>query len=201
MTGYSRYPRPVLWCWSLALLATLALMTGCRANPPPASVGLGEPGPNGPFDLAIHSYNYTDHYIDSFYVNGVWGGNVRVSKATSGGGGGACCVRWYPLLPPPKKYTVRWVADACKHQVEVGGGVFDNYKQHWKEQEVTLTTPVPARPEYFEVHFYKDGHVEVAITDVYSPPRLKLPVDERGRRPGVPDWPQCTAEQMRTYVD
>lgn len=89
----------------------------------------------------------------------------------------------------------------CLHQVTEGGGVFDRHKSLWKEEDVYLTKPPPPKPENFEVHFYKDGHVEVEITDTYTPPRLKLTVDAKGNRPGVPGWPQCNAEQLRTYVD
>jgi hypothetical protein len=172
---------------------------GCTAGAP-ASLP-APPAEQGPFDLAIHSYNYTDNTISSFYVDGRWGGNVFVSQSDAGGGKSACCIRWYDFDTVPKTYRVRWVADACRHQVEIEGQMFDNYKRHWKEQDVELVTPPPARPEFFEVHFYKGGRVEVAITDEYSPPRLILPVDEHGFRPGFRDWPYCTAEQLRTYVD
>jgi hypothetical protein len=33
---------------------------------------------------------------------------------------------------------------------------------------------VPTEPTTLEVHFFPDRHIEVAITDKYSPPRLAL---------------------------
>ena len=44
----------------------------------------------------------------------------------------------------------------------------------FKEQDVELTGPVPKKPGYFEAHFYPDGHIEVAITETWSEPRLRL---------------------------
>lgn len=184
------------------LAVAAGLVAACQAGTPTPQTNATVTA-EGPFDLEIRPYNYTDHYIDSFYVDGNWGGNVFVSTPTSGGGGGACCVRWSPWMKVPKIYRVRWVADACIYQEEVGESreVFNSVRHLWKEQDVTLTTPPPAKPEAFEVHFYKDGRIEVAITDTYNPPRLKLPRTEDRQRPGVPDWPQCTPEQMRTYQE
>lgn len=49
-------------------------------------------------------------------------------------------------------------------------------KQAW----VTISPPFPSDPQNFEVHFYQDGHVEAAVTQWSSPPRISLP---KGRRP------------------
>jgi hypothetical protein len=45
-----------------------------------------------------------------------------------------------------------------------------------------LRPPIPAKPEYFEVHFYQDGHIEVAVTETDSPPRIVLGRSGRGTR-------------------
>ena len=42
------------------------------------------------------------------------------------------------------------------------------------ETKVLLNPSIPTNPENFEVHFYRDGHIELAATDDYSEPRLKL---------------------------
>lgn len=190
------------WVLPLALLGLVACQGGANASYAAVSGARS----SGAVGLPINSYNYTDRTISSFYVNGAWGGNVRLSKETSGGGGGTCCVTWYPSMNRdlPKKYRVRWIADMCKYQVEEGGGVFDRYRAVWKEQDAYLTELPPGKPKAFEVHFYRDGHAEVAMSEEFlARPRLKLLYDETtGGRPGIdPDWPQCTDEQMQNYVE
>lgn len=159
---------------------------------------------NGPVQLPIQGFNYTDRTISSFHVDGTWGGNLFVSRRGAGGGKSACCVDWYDLLHRelPKPYTIRWISDMCRYQVEEGGGVFDRYRSLWQE-EIVLLTDLPAeQPEAFQVHFFPDGRVEVAMAKAWEKPRLDLPYDPTtGRRPGVPDWPQCTDEQMKTYSE
>lgn len=108
--------------------------------------------------LTLHGYNYTDLGIGSYEVNGQGGGNVEVSDASGGGSKSACCVSVYTPMIEPQPITIKWNPTGDK----------------WCEQTVMLTSPLPAKPEYFEVHFYQDGHIEVAVTDNYSPPRLQL---------------------------
>lgn len=109
-------------------------------------------------NLTVYGYNYTDTGLGLFQVNGRGGGNLEVSTPTSGGGGSACCVSIF--LPFRKDQTVRvkWNRDA----------------DLWCEQEVPLRGPVPPDAAYFEVHFYRDGHIETQLTSRPSPPRLKL---------------------------
>jgi hypothetical protein len=109
----------------------------------------------------VYGYNYTDLYISSFSVNGQGGGNLAVSSPTGGGGGSVCCVMVRPNQKLTTPVTVRWTRDA--------------YTKVWCELDVMLKDPVPPNPEYFEVHFYQDGHVEVAVTEETSEPRVKLP--------------------------
>ena len=111
------------------------------------------------YSLGIVGYNYTDLYINYFIVNGTNGFNLGVSNEDSGGGKTACCFGWTPATKLPKPITVEWSRD--------GGN-------RWCRKKVMLDAPVPAEPTTLEVHFYPDGHIEVAITDQYSSPRLKL---------------------------
>lgn len=156
--------------------------------------------------MPIQGFNYTDRTISSFHVDGTWGGNLFVSRRGAGGGKSACCVDWYDLLHRelPKPYTIRWISDMCTYQIEVGDSkeVFTQHRSLWKEEVVLLTELPSERPEAFQVHFYPEGHVEVAMGKAGAKPRLDLPYDPTtGRRPGVPDWPQCTDEQMQTYSE
>jgi hypothetical protein len=109
--------------------------------------------------LAIYGYNYTDLYIISFAVDGQGGGNLAVSSPGGGGGGSVCCVMLNPRSKPPIPVTIKWRRDSSTI---------------WCEQEVMLNGPIPPDPHYFEVHFYPDGHVEVAVTDDASLPRLEM---------------------------
>lgn len=110
------------------------------------------------YNLTIYGYNYTDSYIGSFEVDGAGGGNLEVSIPEAGGGKSTCCTSLYTPLPPNNTVHVKWTHDG----------------EIWCETKVPFSGPVPAKPEYMEVHFYRDGHIEVAVTETNSPPRLKL---------------------------
>jgi Protein of unknown function (DUF3304) len=110
------------------------------------------------YSVVAYGYNYTDGYIDSFEVNGAGGGNLAVSTPTSPGGGHTCCVGLSSGTPPTRPFVILWTRD----------------RKRWCELTVYLTSPVPIEPRYLEVHFYQDGHIELAATQKASPPRLKL---------------------------
>jgi hypothetical protein len=125
--------------------------------------------------LGIVGYNYTERYIDQFYVDEQGGGNVDVSGEIGGGGGIVCCIAWREGTPLPQTVHVRWVDGGCmKTLTDSDGYTFKVPSHRFRELDAKLTSPVPPKPAYFEVHFYPDGHVELAITETMSPPRLKL---------------------------
>lgn len=109
--------------------------------------------------LTIVGYNYTDTYIGSFTVNGAGGGNIEVSSKTSGGGGGTCCASVPADTALPITIDIAWKRDG---------------KVPWCRQTILLDGPVPADPQYLEVHFFQDGSIKVAMSDYPSPPRLQL---------------------------
>jgi hypothetical protein len=132
-----------------------------------------------PVGLAIEGYNYTNRFIDSFTVtdehgNGSWGGNVDLSTPTAGGGGSTCCVMLDPGAKKPVRLRIDWTLDRVD---DAAGRTIapQTRKQAW----VTIGPPFPADPQNFEVHFYPDGHVEVAVSHWSSPPRIILPEDRR----------------------
>lgn len=178
--------------WVCMLLACAMAITACQAqdlvSKPPRS--------GQEVMLTMLAYNYTDNYIDSYEVDGASGGNVFVSGPTSGGGGGTCCVRWLVGRPLPVKVHIRWESGACVYTKRVDGEDFERAKQFFSERDVWLTTPPSENPQFFETHFYPDGHIEVAVTDDYTPPRLKLPRTKHMVRPGSKDQPRCTSEQL-----
>ncbi|WP_166432808.1 DUF3304 domain-containing protein [Luteimonas yindakuii] len=182
--------------WLCLLLAVLPLVA-CQARDANDPLADGEQ-----HGLGIRGYNYTDHAIENFSVDGTWGGDVRVSTPTAGGGGTTCCM---PVPNPrllPQTYTVRWTAEACWERVRGDGQWVTRYRSGWREKQVQFAGPLPEKPLAFEVHFYPNDEIRIEITDdIATPPRVILPRNERGRRPGVPDWGECTPEQLRTFIE
>lgn len=190
----TRGSRLMLALW----LCVLALALGaCQAQGVRPGVKARVPVIGERVMLTLHGYNYTDHYIDSYSVNGAGGGNLFISDANSGGGGGACCVLWGVGQRLPVQVHIRWESSACVYTKNVDGEDFERAKQFYSERDVQVTGPIPADPQYFETHFYPDGHIEVAVTDNYSPPRLIRPALKNGLRPGAKPWPPCTSEQLK----
>jgi hypothetical protein len=114
--------------------------------------------PKGMSGLTISGYNYTDSYIDSFTVESAGGGNLEVSSPSTIGGG-ACCASIPADTRLPIPVEIAWKRD---------GDV------PWCRQTVLLEEPVPENGHFFEVHFYPDGTIQVAIADEQRLPRLKL---------------------------
>lgn len=110
------------------------------------------------YSLGIVGYNYTDTAIIDYIVDGKGAFNLGVSTETSGGGSTVCCFSWRPDARVPFPITVEWTRD----------------RKRWCRKTVMLTEPGPATPTTLEVHFYPDRRIEVAVTDRYSPPRLRL---------------------------
>jgi hypothetical protein len=108
----------------------------------------------------IVGYNYTDHYIESFSVNGYGGGHIALSSPTSGGGGEYCCFYYIEGIGFPYEVEVEW-------------GSSDRWGPTQKAK-VRIPQPKLANPHMLEIHFYPDGHLEAELTDWYSDPRLKL---------------------------
>jgi Protein of unknown function (DUF3304) len=171
------------WLIPLAGLASLACM-GCDAAKADADNGKRD---NNHHALTIYGYNYTNQYIDQYSVNGQGGGNLFVSTPASSGGGGSCCIGWIDGTPLPQTVTVRWAHGTCLLKVTNSNGRTREVPVPlFKEELVQLTGPIPRDPGYFEVHIYPDEHVEVAITQTWSDPRLKLdPARE------VENYPPC----------
>lgn len=135
--------------------------------------------------LTIYGYNYTNRYIDDYRVNGQGGGNIDLSTETAGGSGGACCVSWLEGSKLPTKIEVMWTASYCvQRRTNSAGETRDWRKPILHVAELDFNGPVPKNPKYFEVHFYKDGQIELAMTEQSSWPRLKLPNGDGYARPG-----------------
>ncbi len=177
------------------------LILGCaQAEAPPSApsaFNLGEPQ-----SLLIQGYNYTDDYIDSFTVNGQGGGNLFVSGPSSGGGGSVCCVSYRLGTPLPIKLKVRWVGGYCIERVKnpypYGKPFYDNRRSLWRESEALAQDLSNGKPRALEVHIFPNGHVEAAITEGDSDPRVILPRAANYERPGVThNYPNCTDDQLQ----
>ena len=180
-----------------------ALVLGCAQAEAPGStaskpvIKYGEPA-----SLLIQGYNYTDDYIDSFTVNGQGGGNIFVSGPSSGGGGSVCCVSYRPGTPLPIKLKVRWVGGYCIQRVmspyPYGKPYYDNRRSLWLEADAQAVDLSNGKPKALEVHIFPDGHVEAAITEGDSDPRVILLRTAKYERPGVThNYPKCTDDQIK----
>ena len=113
------------------------------------------------YSLTLYAYNYTDTSLGSYEADGRGGGNVFLSDGTNGGGSSACCYSLTTPLSDKKTVKIRWLR-------------FRGRTGYWCEKDVPLKGPIPIDAEYLEVHFYLDGHIELAVTADNSPARIIL---------------------------
>jgi Protein of unknown function (DUF3304) len=169
------------------------LMVGLSACSTPADSAPTSPALHSPSEgLLLQGYNYTDHFINSYSVNGQGGGNIFESSPESGGGKSACCISWLPGTKLPVKIKVRWTASYCMKLMRTEFGDYEKRQDIYNEQDAWITEAVAEKPRALEVHFYRDGRIEAAVTHGDSPPRLKLPRENNRNRPGVSqEFPRC----------
>ena len=158
--------------------------TACQpegGKKPTAHVVTAEPAiaKGTPVSLTIMGFNYTDRDINDFYVDGTGGGNLSVSSASGGGGGSVCCSSYTTGTPAPE-IKVRWQADACAYDIrhDEDGNEFNTIFSIYKTAAVKVAA-ISLNPKYLEIHIFPDGHVEAAITDEVSSPRLVLDQNRR----------------------
>lgn len=159
-------------------------MVGCQETSPGPNI---EPKMGTEVSLTITGYNYTNKYIDEFYVESSSGGNLHVSSPNGGGGSSFCCYT-YIMGASLWKPMVRWHVGGCAYNTRKDsyGDVFFDIHRFYRTVEATLNPDIPNNPRYIEVHFYPDGHVETAITALPSGPRLSLSADREDRSPIKP---------------
>ena len=122
-----------------------------------------------PVMLGITGYNYTDHYISTFSVDGQGGGNVFFSTDTAGGGKETCCISLRHDEKLPVKMHVEWTY-GVEGDLQTGE-IFRSAETH--QMDVELKDPIPKTPHIFVVHFYPDNTVQVEVADDYPKPRVK----------------------------
>lgn len=179
---------------AVALLISCCIQHGChsRQDKNDILVNQGDAPAAKPINLTLHGYNYTDRYIDDYSVNGTSGGNLSVSGPGSVGGGSICCMTYF--RGAVQKVKVRWQADACSYieKSKISLEEIESIHSIYKEVEVDVSLIAGRAPRYFEVHFYPDGHVEAAITDVESRSRLRL----EQNRENNSKFPRCPHDQQ-----
>ncbi|MES2117682.1 MAG: DUF3304 domain-containing protein [Pseudomonadota bacterium] len=176
------------WLAPLFLALIVPALSSCKAQSNDEQAPPSKPPMGTKVALTLTGYNYTNRYIDTFSVDGAGGGNLFVSHGASGGGGSVCCVS-YVTGARARKVSVRWQTGACTfgEYTNSSGVKYHEIHSFFKEVEVQIDPRIPDQPAYFEVHFYPDGHVEAAITEHASPPRLLLSKDREDRS----HYPQC----------
>lgn len=128
-----------------------------------------------PIGLSLLGYNYTDRNIASYSVEdskgrGTWGGSVYLSTASSGGSGATCCVMLNKDEKKPTLINVDWTFDEIDDKA--GNVITPEVTKHGV---VSIAPPYPKDPNNLEIHFYPDGHIEAAVTQNYSAPRVVRP--------------------------
>ena len=171
----------------LLLIPTL-LLASCRDEAIQLGEAQAEPPAMTELALTVTGYNYTNRSINDFTVDGASGGNLHVSSPNSGGGGSVCCSP-YVVGAGARKVKIRWAADACTYdnRKDRTGQLLYVVHYFYKEVTVDIAPNVPRVPRILEVHFYEDGHVEAAMTEIPSPPRLRL--DDK--RAAIEPYKQC----------
>lgn len=167
--------------WFLFFL-TVIVLAGCENK---GNISSSAPSNNSDVvSLTITGYNYTDRYINDFFVESSGGGNVFVSSPNGGGGSSFCCTT-YVIGATLWKPLIRWQVGGCtfNSRKDRYGDVFFDIHHFYREMETTLDPKIPDNPKYLEVHFYPDGHVETAITELPSRPRLLLSADREDKSP------------------
>ena len=110
-------------------------------------------------EVSLTGYNYTDRPVHIFSVNGVMGGNIF---RDGGGGSTACCA----IITIGQTVKIDYQLSTTRTQYEAG--------LRLEDFTTTAIVPAPQTPtaEYLEVHFYQDGHVELALVDFPGPRRI-----------------------------
>lgn len=129
--------------------------------------------------LDLIGYNYTNHHIEDYNIDGQNGGIVRVSSPTSGGSGSVCCISLYSDESGVLFVRVRWQTDGCSYfEVDpMNGNREELHHYTYREKYVKVARSIGVRANHLETHFFPDGSVQVHITEDMSLPRFRLSED------------------------
>ncbi|HEY0821839.1 MAG TPA: DUF3304 domain-containing protein [Rhizobacter sp.] len=148
-------------CRGLGTLALVAAIGqgGCSHTPAAPAPG-SAPADETPRQLAIHGFNYTDAYIDQFWVSIDGSEKLRVTPPRAASGRTACCLALRRDTPLPERLQVAWAR------------VVDG-RERWCSSTVRIERHAAEPPNALAVHFLPGDRVEVATAQGY--PRVTRP--------------------------
>ncbi|WP_249978563.1 DUF3304 domain-containing protein [Vreelandella olivaria] len=114
-----------------------------------------------PTDTSLRGHSHIDRYINHFWVNGRWGGNLD----PYGGGGTVCCQR---------------ISGDTAEVVWVYGRTVEEFERDDEPERHNVTLPMPERARedrYLHVHFLPNNEVKLGWS-----PNLVSPYDYLPRR-------------------
>ncbi len=155
----------------MALMCLAAAMSACSPSPSESQGATVKPAgakKEKTVPVGVTGYNHTDTYIDSFAINGHWGGNLR---RHGGGGSDVCCMSLPDPWRPGIKVTVSW---------ESNGQV--------KERQVEMPQYDAKVLSTINAHFLRSGEVKVFATsmDIFHHD-YPFQGEESYLKPGVPN--------------
>ena len=112
-------------------------------------------------EVSVVGYNYTPRPIYTFSVNGGAGSNIFIN---GGGGKFSCCTP----VTIGQAVKVEWSLSATEKQYLAG------VRMAHRSTTAIVPPPHPEHPNarFLEVHFYPDGHVELALVNFPGDRRL-----------------------------
>jgi Protein of unknown function (DUF3304) len=155
----------------MALMCLVAAISACSPSPGEsqgANVKPTSAKKEKTVPLMVTGYNHTDTYIDSFAINGQWGGNLR---RHGGGGKETCCASLPDPWRPGIKAIVSW---------ESNGKV--------QEREVEVPQYDAKNLAKLNAHFLRSGEVKVfASFGNMNSKEYPFTGEESYLTPGVPN--------------
>jgi hypothetical protein len=108
-------------------------------------------GPLGGYNLI--GLNYQEKAIPSYWVNGVWGGNIFPGRP-EGGGGSTCCLM---LDRNAKQVTVEWQVGRTREEIDADKQI------EIRSTEVTLPQIPDPKKGWLGVHFLPNDEVKITF--------------------------------------
>ena len=119
-------------------------------------------GPMGGYNLL--GLNYRETAIPSYWVNGVWGGNL-FAGSPNGGGGSTCCLT---LDRSSKTARVEWQVGRSREEIDTGKPIEFRFK------EVQLPNITNPKNGYLGVHFLPQDEIKITFQEFSAKPLIPI---------------------------